>query len=712
MFRLRCDRKQPCESCIRLGQASACSFAFPQLSRASAKGPIEPAIRDTLQERIDQLELLARSLVGKLQDKTATSTPGSAVSSEATALIGNEDPLACHFGRMNLQAHESSYVESDHWTAILDEISDLKDMVKEQSDGFHDENREEPQTLPGVDLFLLQSYPITKMEILAALPPRLVIDSIIAKYFKTADMPVALVIHRRVFFKQYEHFWEDPLGTPIMWVTILFGMMFMVAYCSLFVDGGLDQLDEETLIEYQAIVTVSREKMIQCLRMGNYMKGSPHTIEALLSFLQVEYTQGEDTQQGCWQLIGVIVRVALKMGYHRDGSHFPEMSAFEAEMRRRTWYILTQFDTASASQVGLPRLIKQAQYDTAEPRNLLDEDFDDTTTTLPPARPQSEHTLAQFLVYKSRVVSVYGMICDFTTSSIQRDYVETMGLDRKLNAVYASKPPVLELKPMHRSIMDGADLITRRLYLATSFHHAQMSLHRKFMIMAKTDSKYSLSHTICIDAALVVLQLQADMFEQCKPGRMLYANRWKVLLLIQSEFLLATTILCFNLDDDVTNARWGTSPLSSDEVYQKTVTALQCSEAIWKQQQDVSKEAQTAVKAINFVLAKTQSKAGIVSPGLVLGSQLKDSSSWSPSTTTTSIAGMGIYQGGNTVSPVPMLNSDGLSTQVLSSSSFNPSAPRDYASASILSGVQAEPEDGAGGEFFDMDSSWDTWFQL
>ena len=144
--------------------------------------------------------------------------------------------------------------------------------------------------------------------------------------------------------------------------------------------------------------------------------------------------------------------------------------------------VLTQFDTASASQVGLPRIIKETQCDTAEPRNLLDNDFDDTSTVLPPARPQNEHTLVQFLVYKSRVVSVYGMICDFTTSSKQRDYEEAMRLDVLLNTAYAQKPPILELKSMQRSVLDGAELITRRIYMAMSYHHAQITLHRKFMM--------------------------------------------------------------------------------------------------------------------------------------------------------------------------------------------------------------------------------------
>jgi hypothetical protein len=97
-------------------------------------------------------------------------------------------------------------------------------------------------------------------------------------------------------------------------------------------------------------------------------------------------------------------------------------------MRRRIWYILIQFDTASAAQVGLPRMIRETQYDTMEPHNLLDTDFNTSTSVLPSSRPQSEHTLSQFLVSKSKVVSVYGMICDFNNSSQQCDYTEAIQL--------------------------------------------------------------------------------------------------------------------------------------------------------------------------------------------------------------------------------------------------------------------------------------------
>ncbi|KAK9425899.1 hypothetical protein SUNI508_12792 [Seiridium unicorne] len=707
--KLRCDRKQPCESCVKLGQAATCSFPFPQLQRTQGHGPVDPGIQNTFHGRIDHLESLVRSLVEKQQDKTATLNPRNKEAFKATA-SDDEEVLTHNFGRINLQVHESSYVESNHWMAILDEISDLKDLMGGQSDCCH--HQEDPQRSPEADLFLFQTYPITKMQILAAIPPRLVVDSMITKYFDSADMPVSLVIHHRVFLKQYEDFWADPLAFPIMWVTILFGMMFMAAYSTLFVDGGLDKLDKETLVEYQEIVKNSREKMIQCLRMGNYMKGTPHTIEALLSFLQVEYIQAEDTQERGWQLAGVIIRVALKMGYHRDGSHFPEMSAFEAEMRRRTWHILTQFDTASASQIGLPRMIKQAQCDTAEPRNLLDDDFDDTTAILPPARPQTEHTLSQFLAYKSRVVSVYGMVCDFTTSSRPRNYDEAMSLHKMLDTAYAQKPPVLELKPMHESIMDGPDLITRRVYMAMSYYHAQMTLHRKFIILAKTNSKYGLSHTVCIGAAFNVLRLQGEMFEQCQPGRILHADRWKILMLIQSEFLLATTILCVNLDDDIRNMRQGKSPLSSDEIYQRSVSALQSSKAIWKQQEAMSKEAQTAVKAISVILNKAHRAAGVTNVNSMSPSQLGINHLWdSPIATAAGDSG-NIRQGQDVDSIASRSFSDESMTHVSSSSDFYPSLFQENMSACVPSDLQTDINDGAWSELFDMDMSWDAWSQL
>jgi hypothetical protein len=164
MVRLRCDRKRPCESCIRLGQASACTFQYPP-QQSMRSGPTETTTQNVLQERIDQLESHVRSLLEKEKEQATTtdSTPESAASSEATAVGEDQKHLASEFGQIRLHKDGSSYVESDHWMSILNEISDLKDMVREQPDTAHNEGCGDAQISPGSDLFLLQTFPATKM---------------------------------------------------------------------------------------------------------------------------------------------------------------------------------------------------------------------------------------------------------------------------------------------------------------------------------------------------------------------------------------------------------------------------------------------------------------------------------------------------------------------------------------------------------------------
>ncbi|KAJ4348952.1 hypothetical protein N0V95_005038 [Ascochyta clinopodiicola] len=582
--------------------------------------------------------------------------------------------LPSNFGNMKLQDDESSYTESNHWTAILHEISDFKNLFRDSEGPTNSDARVEQKTHPGLGLFLDQPTTVTKVDILSVIPPRPIVDGLIAKYFSSADMPVTLIIHRNVFFRQYESFWERPLETPIMWVTILFGMMFTTAYITLYIAKDIASLDETTLVAYNNVVAIAKEKMIQCLQLGNYMKGAPHTIEALLSLVIIEYLQGDHAQYGCWQLIGVTIRVALRMGYHRDGSHFSNVSAYEAEMRRRAWYILIQFDIASAAQVGLPRIIKEAQCDTMEPSSLLDDDFDESTKALPPARPNKEHTLAQFLIYKSRVVAVYGRICDFTTSSEQRDYDEVMRLDAQLNSAFTQKPAVLEPKSMQRSILDGAQLIARRLYIAMAYHHAQMTLHRKFLISGKTDSRYAYSYTTCTAAALSALVYQKGLFEQCQPGHSMHADRWKVVSLTQSEFLLATTVLCLALDNELMHPQPGPSPLRSD--VRKFIEKLQTSQAVWTSQMDLSKEAQTAVKAIDIVLRKV------------------------PSASSHDVTGL------NSVSPINTMHGFSISDYQQPFPQHNTTLDDTFAN------VHATADDMNRNELFDLDISWDSWVQL
>ena len=265
-----------------------------------------------------------------------------------------------------------------------------------------------------------------------------------------------------------------------MWIGELFGVMCLGAY--------YQQEPLPLISDPKSLIPTYREKIIQCLVLGKYTKCAPYTIETLLLYLHLEYNQNEDKQMEIWVLLGVIVRLALRMGYHRDASHFPHVSTFEGEMRRRAWAVIISFDALASAQVGLPRMIRESHSDTAEPRNLLDEDLYQEMLTVLPSRPDTVQTLVQFIVAKNTIVGIYGKISDEITATESITYNEVMGLDKILGDTYASIPQGLQMRPVSDSSVDTPDVILHRSFLALLYHKAKCILHYRHMLPARTDS--------------------------------------------------------------------------------------------------------------------------------------------------------------------------------------------------------------------------------
>ena len=82
----------------------------------------------------------------------------------------------------------------------------------------------------------------------------------------------------------------------------------------------------------------------QVLLAGRYSAGRPYAVEAVLVHAQCKYMQKNDINADSWMMMGISVRLALRMGYHRDPRHLPNISPFEGEMRRRTFYMIETLD--------------------------------------------------------------------------------------------------------------------------------------------------------------------------------------------------------------------------------------------------------------------------------------------------------------------------------------------------------------------------------
>ncbi|KAH8698950.1 putative fungal-specific transcription factor [Talaromyces proteolyticus] len=598
----RCDRQKPCSTCSARGQI--CTYPGNQTSTGQSELP-----RVGVHDRLVQLEQLVMSFVTDSVDKSNAKMssdpdprPGIGGVTPVDTLDTSIDARS-ECGSMRISVSEHRYVGEDHWAAILDRIADLKDHFDREEQqqlaispkhSEYDEwgeERTDALTRPRSGYALLLygvSRPASRDQILTALPPRAAVDRYISRYFNYLDLVSSSAVHGPSFLRQYEAFWTNPSGVPIMWI----GLLFSIICLACFVSETPDSDNEQQSLQ----IDLYREKIVQCLVLGKYTQCGPYVLETVINYLYTEFCIHSDAHKDTWFLLALEVNLAMRMGYHRDPSYFPGISPFYGEMRRRLWATVLMGDILISNQMGMPRMICDWKWDTTEPRSLNDADFDEDTVELPPSRPESEHTTSLGLIARRRILKALGNIADLTNSVQPCSYAEVMRVDGILEEAAQSIPQQLKMKPMAASLTDIPQVIISRLFLGHIFYGGKIMLHRRLLYMqspSQEEDPFIYSRRTCLDACLGTLEIQNVLDEETCPGGQLYTVRFRVTSVMNHQFLTATMILCSMLCSGQTQGR-------EDEVR----SALQRSRMIWIRRSTTSKEAKKAAETVSIVLAK------------------------------------------------------------------------------------------------------------
>ncbi|PYI00229.1 hypothetical protein BO78DRAFT_474123 [Aspergillus sclerotiicarbonarius CBS 121057] len=543
-----------------------------------------------MQDRLAQLERLVHSL---MPDSEFTSH----IADESTLL--NSRSECCS---MRVSASELRYVGGDHWAAILENVAELRDY-------FDGEEERQPMTIPDHPpdpthaLLLYGCRRATSLEeLLEALPPRNTVDRYLSRYFNRMDLVSSSAVHGPTFLREaswldliFQSFWADPPNVSIMWLGLLFSMICLGVQAS-DASAALRELEAE---EQALQIDMYREKVVQCLVMGEYTKCGPYVLESVIHYVYIEFCLRRDADQDIWFLLGLEVNLAMRMGYHRDPSHFPGLTPLQGEMRRRLWATVLLGDILISSQMGLPRMVPDSKCDTAEPRNLNDDDLDQALRSeLPPSRPETESTTAMGVIARRRMLIALGKISDLAANVHLCPYSEVMRVDRVLHDAAASLPPPLRIEPTPLGIgfTDSPQVLMSRLFLRHLFYKGQLMLHRRFLFAAKPAGEvdaFAYSREACISASLGALQLQHVLDEETSRGGQLQSMQWRVTSIINHQFLTATMILCSLLHRG--------PPVSQAEEIQR---ALRRARTSWMRRSVNSREASMAAKTVSIVLSR------------------------------------------------------------------------------------------------------------
>jgi hypothetical protein len=211
-----------------------------------------------------------------------------------------------------------------------------------------------------------------------------------------------------------------------------------------------------------------RNSVAQCLTLADYTKPHPYLIEALVFHLHGDFSQSRETDISIWVLAGVITRLAMRSGYHRDSKMFPNITPFQGEMRRRVWSFVRQADLLFSFQVGLPSMIRSSDSDTELPSNLYDDDFDEDCKELPPSRPLTEPTPISYLIAKARLTYAFGRVIEQSSAISNASYENVMEVDAELRQARDMIPPHLTIRPIEECQSDPSNLIMSRFAVSCS----------------------------------------------------------------------------------------------------------------------------------------------------------------------------------------------------------------------------------------------------
>lgn len=228
--KLKCDRESPCGNCLKKDRIDLCEYApRPRKPVKPAKGMaarlrrLEGMLREMMDDDsavaamsnfgVSSADLLANgggesnknsatdgqpSLMAMLTeaeaegyDGTGKPIPTSATTSAAVANGGGEPqgptptPQARGKGRVVRGQKATTYVGATHFMAMLDDIEDLKAYFEDPQNVPEDKWQD---TSPAAgdspeQLLLGGQQPRSRVELLAVMPPRNVVDRLIVRYF-------------------------------------------------------------------------------------------------------------------------------------------------------------------------------------------------------------------------------------------------------------------------------------------------------------------------------------------------------------------------------------------------------------------------------------------------------------------------------------------------------------------------------------------------
>ena len=342
------------------------------------------------------------------------------------------------------------------------------------------------------------NFMLPEIETLASLvPDRARADALVQEYFETLETTYR-VLHAPTFFQKYKNFWlSSSTSSPAFLVQLLLVCASM--HCS--VEGGpRGFIGRSSACHDAALKWIDLCQTWFDLQSQKHMTLDVFQIRVLLLIAKKLNSVKLKRE---WVFSGDLLRQAMSSGLHREPTFLSDkLTPFDQEMRRRLWYTIVELDLQNSVDRGMTCSVGSQDWDTLPPLNLHDEDFDESTEKLPPARSLMEFTRTSFLCLAQQHLPLR---------------LETLS---RLNSLRPGieADTTIELDQRFRQILDNVPAWSDTAAVAMSGELSRLLLyqfvlliHQPFAAYASAQAQYFYSRAARRSAALASMKIVTEL---------------------------------------------------------------------------------------------------------------------------------------------------------------------------------------------------------
>ncbi|KAI0205027.1 hypothetical protein F4808DRAFT_448606 [Astrocystis sublimbata] len=306
--KLRCDRHQPCASCLRKRCASSC--AYDQLPG--------PARFEDPESRPEYSDV---TVGGGMQPASVAQGFSAIAATSKERQLEPANTAASDFRKQHTLTH-------DRWEEVL-----RRPMNSNEPSAFAPDDTGSRATS---FCFPFPSEPQLGKNDLLAMIPFASCDYLLSRWFMYMSQFFP-ILHGPTFQKEYAAFVADPSAVDFSWLALLF-MLLSLGIHTLDYDGPLpaEINPNAPLLQVSGRLTRRyREAAMMCLSKAQFLtRYHLSTLQALLLVIY-EICHEEGVEQG-WTLLGIALNISIAL-HCNDESIPPNVSRIEIERRRRCW---------------------------------------------------------------------------------------------------------------------------------------------------------------------------------------------------------------------------------------------------------------------------------------------------------------------------------------------------------------------------------------